>query len=174
MKEKTWFKDLMRLDEFEMWTGKPEPGKLLSKEDAYLIPFSVVWAGFAIFWTIGAIVASGSAGVALYGMVFVAIGLYMSIGRLIVKAYKNSNTFYVITNQRIIINESNRIRSVERSHLPDFSTELFPDGTGNIYFASGTETSGYSRKPSDQTAFTLRHIKDVDSVSQLISKESIL
>ena len=40
--------DLLR-DEEILWFGQPDPSILLTKLDVFLIPFSVLWAGFAFF-----------------------------------------------------------------------------------------------------------------------------
>ena len=37
-------------DERVLWTGQPDPTRLFSAGDVFLVPFSLMWGGFVIFW----------------------------------------------------------------------------------------------------------------------------
>jgi len=45
-----------------LWSGKPEPGHLVGGGDVFMIPFSLMWGGFAIFWEAG-VLCIGRSGV---------------------------------------------------------------------------------------------------------------
>ena len=83
-----------------LWTGQPKKGILFRTADIFLIPFSVLWCGFAIFWMI---MASQAGLFALFGIPFVIIGLIFVFGRFIIDAKQRENTFYGVTEDRIII-----------------------------------------------------------------------
>jgi hypothetical protein len=70
-------------DETLLWTGRPDPAKHFGASDVFLVPFSLLWAGFAIFWLIAALVAGAPVPFALFGLPFVALGLYFIFGRFV-------------------------------------------------------------------------------------------
>ena len=118
-----------------LWTGQPPRGFRLRAKDAFLIPFSILWCGFAVSWelmTLGILFKFGSrnSGSAspfsfifpLFGIPFVLIGLYMLFGRFIVDAMKRKKTYYGITNERIIIIEGVSSQKVNSYMLNNLSS----------------------------------------------------
>src|SRR5256714_15111334 len=83
------------------WVGRPDPAKHFTRGDVFLVPFSIMWGGFSIFWEASAIGGAGPF-FALWGIPFVVIGLYFIFGRFIYKARRKRRTIYAVTNRRVM------------------------------------------------------------------------
>lgn len=117
------------------WSGRPKTGIVFRKEDAYIIPFSLVWCGFAIFMLVSNLQTSDSLMFSLFGVPFVLIGLMMVFGRFVVDARSRANTIYGLTNDRIIIKSgifSKQIKSMNINSLMALEYTEKPDGSGTI------------------------------------------
>src|SRR5437588_4853634 len=107
-----------RLDRGEklLWTGQPVQGLLFTGMDWYVIPFSVVWLAI----TLGVFNSSQAPNDAMsrpMSWLFIAIGIYLLVGRYIVDWMHRSATFYGVTDRRAIIVSGIFSRSV---HSIDF------------------------------------------------------
>lgn len=76
--------------------------------DAFLVPFSVLWCAFAVYWTWMVLHSGKPRWFALVGLLFVGIGLYQLAGRFIVKARQKRRTVYGLTDTRAIVLEGER------------------------------------------------------------------
>jgi len=135
-----------------LWSGQPRGGIRLRRQDALLIPFSLLWGGFAIFWEFTALTATSKApgSVALvfplFGLPFVVVGLYLIFGRFIVDAKVRARTFDGVTNERIIIISglfTQQTKSLQLRTLSDVSLTQRPDGSGTILFGSAPFMGGF-------------------------------
>ena len=163
-----------------LWSGQPRRGVRLSSQDIFLIPFSLMWGGFAIFWEVMAISTTAKAGSVgyifpLFGIPFVCVGLYLIFGRFFVDAYLRDRTFYGVTNERIIIVSGlffRQIKSLQLRTLTDVSLTERDDRSGTITFGptlpfnnlfGGSSWPGRSRtsSPSFDTIATAKDVYDV-------------
>jgi hypothetical protein len=76
---------LLREGERLLWTGQPDPKVRFTGADAFLVPFSILWGGFAIFWEFMAATTAKQPFFVLWGVPFVLVGLYFIFGRFIYK-----------------------------------------------------------------------------------------
>jgi len=126
-----------------VWCGKPRSGVRLRGQDAFLIPFSILWGGFAIFWEYMAWTKApqahgpGAAFFPFFGAPFVIIGLYLIFGRFFADARVRARTYYGVTNERVIIISgffSQQTKSLQLRTLTDVSLTQRSDGSGTITF----------------------------------------
>lgn len=94
---------LLRPGERLLWSGRPDPPRHVTGKDAALIPFSILWCGFAIFWEASVLRTGAPLAMALFGIPFVLIGLYFVVGRFVVKARSKKRTRYAVTDRRALI-----------------------------------------------------------------------
>lgn len=115
-----------------IWKGKPDT-KIRFSSDLYTLVFGIFWLGFSLFWTT-MVYASGGGMMTFFGLPFVAIGIYLVVGRPIHSAIKRKKTAYVITNMKIIRACGNKIDTMDGRNLPRLNIKGYSDGMGDIHF----------------------------------------
>jgi hypothetical protein len=124
------------------WAGRPDPSTHVNRGDAFLIPFSIMWGGFAIFWEASSIAGGAPILFDLFGVPFVAIGLYFMVGRFAYKANRKRRTLYAVTNRRVmVIVHGRRGEAVDAANLrtlPSVSTTVGADCSGSVEFGASS------------------------------------
>lgn len=159
-----------------LWSGRPRQGPLFRGSDALLIPFSLLWGGFAVFWESSVLASGAPLFFALWGIPFVLVGLYITIGRFFLDAALRARTFYGVTTERALIISgllSPTVRSVSLRTTSNITLEQHRDGSGTISFGSGAPFAGFYRGMpwpgmGDRLAPEFERIADARSVYQIV------
>jgi hypothetical protein len=147
-----------------LWSGQPKQGMRLQASDAVMIPFSLMWGGFAIFWEAAALGLVASNGhphpkppvfMALWGIPFVAIGLYMIVGRFFYDTALRRKTWYGVTDRRVIILKSlfnTNLTSFDYGNLANLNLVERGDHRGDILFGLPQAMATFGSRSSRNTA----------------------
>jgi hypothetical protein len=133
---------LLARGERVLWTGEPPKGLMLRPSDAFLIPFSLLWGGFAIFWETMAINSGAPFFFRLWGAPFVLVGLYLIFGRFLADARIRARTSYAVTSQRVLIASGlfqRDLKSLELRTLPQINFSMGRDNQGTLAFGSSQQ-----------------------------------
>jgi hypothetical protein len=108
----------LRPGEELLWYGRPDPAVLFGPGDLSMIPFTVLWLAFAIFWESGVIRSGAGPWPEIWGIPFIAVGLYALAGRFIYKRISKKRTAYGITGERAIIVAGNVVSDMPLGGVP--------------------------------------------------------
>ena len=144
--------DLLR-EEKVVWAGQPDPRFRFSGGDIFLVPFSLLWAGFALF------------------------------GRRACSDFsaKKRRTFYALTNQRVLILttlRSRRLQALFLNQLPVVNKAVQGNGVETLEFGfSPSWSAAYANSGmelfagrSASLAPAFYDLADVDGVYQLVMR----
>jgi len=132
------FQNELRSNEVLLWSGRPHQGLVFRASDLFLVPFSLVWAGFVFIWELAAL-AGGVGCFGIWGIPFVLVGIYMTVGRFFVDSYIRRNTWYGLTNERVIIISGllrSEIKSLNLRTASDITMSQRSDEKGTITFGT--------------------------------------
>jgi len=104
-----------------------------------MIPFGILWGGFALYWEYSVIQGGAPIFFMLFGVPFVLIGLYIMIGRFYVESKQREKTFYGLSNERVVISSGllrKEVKSLNLRTLTDISLSESSDGSGSITFGN--------------------------------------
>jgi len=153
-------------DETVRWTGEPPTGFLWRSSDWMLVPFSLMWGGFAIFWESMVIAAGAPLIMQLWGVPFVCVGAYLIAGRFVWDANVRARTHYAVTDRAayiVVTGFRGVVRRYAGSGLDDVAIERSADGSGTLRFGPDPRVSRQAARSASfvpQNAF--ERIRDVD------------
>jgi hypothetical protein len=155
-----------------LWTGQPKTGVIFRTIDIFLIPFSLFWFG-GVCTMLFVIPFPGT----VIAIPFVLIGLYVTVGRFIFDIKTRSQTFYGITQNRVIIKSGifkNTVDSINIRTIQKLSIKEKSDGSGTIKLAdevfpfSGFAAAGW---PGRKMVPQLEAIPNVRKVYNIILQQ---
>ena len=159
-----------------LWSGQPRKGLAFRSSDLVMIPFSLMWGGFAIVWETMVIRANAPLFMIMWGIPFVLIGLYLIVGRFFVDAKQRSQIHYAVTNERVIIITNffgRKLKSLSLHTLSEMTLDQKPDGSGTITFGPANtltqwNMSGLSRRKGQPSTPCFEMIQDAKRVYEII------
>lgn len=128
-----------------VWSGRPVAGIRLRTSDALLIPFTLLWGGFAVFWEATVLSTGAPLFFALWGVPFVLAGVYITVGRFVFDAWQRSRTSYAVTDERVVIRTGGfrpEVVSLRLAYLPGLTFREGRGGLGTISFGGGSPLAG--------------------------------
>lgn len=160
-----------------LWTGAPPGGLRFALSDLGPSFVGLVFTVFAVGWTVTAAGSPGPAFLPVMGLVPLAIGLYLLIGRRLWAAWRRARTAYALTDRRAIIatrHLGRRLRSFPITpalqidfRLGDESTLIFARET-DLGQRIGGRGKGHQRPNVNEIGF--EHIADGPHVARLIRR----
>lgn len=176
MEDLNWTRDILMPGEYVLWTGMPQNGKLLTKGDIFLIPFSLLWGGFAIFWETTVLLTDSPLVFKLFGIPFVLVGLYIMFGRFIYASYLNKRTYYAVTDRRLIRKAGKKVDALSIIGRTDMHITYGSNDTGTITFGENQWNAFYGTfnffRFANKT-FSFDNISEVSRVAQIITDASV-
>jgi len=136
------FQDELFASEELLWSGKSVVSRLFTVQDLFLIPFSLFWCAFVFsFWTVGF--------PNLFLLPHTLAGIYMLVGRFVVKYWHKQHTYYAVTNQRLLILSTSfghHVQSYDVSKLPALKKSIGMSDVGSIVFGVEPQYRWWQRK----------------------------
>jgi hypothetical protein len=161
-----------------LWEGAPSTGLILRPTEAFLIPFSLLWGGFALFWNISVWTTDADLSFKLFGLPFLVAACYITVGRFWLDMHLRRRLLYLVTDRRILILKQGKgttSNSLDIKRLPALALEERSDGSGTIRFGAAASlfnggNFGVWQASFDPTPQFIR-IPDVRSVYELIQRQ---
>jgi len=166
------------------WADMPNAGIIFHSDDWAMIPFSLIWTGFFVFWEANALGLWGKTSrnggpdtfMVLWGIPFLIAGNYMVWGRFFVDAWLKRRTYYAVTNRRVLVLQHGWKKKTSMTFLESIPTiEREGAETGALWFGPKYPVLAYrGQRTRDLSRFSVgdvpifADIANVESVYRLI------
>jgi hypothetical protein len=175
------WEDFLDPGERLLWTGAPATGLRVTPRGLAGSFASLFILGFALFWTAGAGMGLWSGAwreadgfmrvfmvvFPLFGLPFVAVGLYGVFGHYLADAYARAHTRYALTDRRALIAVDGRQRMLRSWPIgPATIVDFLPGPEASIRFATDVQVDSDGDKSHTRIGFD--RIPDGAAVMQLI------
>lgn len=134
-----------------LWAGRPAPGIRFRSEDAFLVPFSLLWGGMAIYMLVQVLKIGGMVDrpeppfiFRIVPVAFVLVGQYYIWGRFVYGLWKKKHTYYAVTNRRVLV-----VRNIVKRHV----ATAFLDSLPSLILEGGRGSEGTLRFHETQPLF---------------------
>ena len=146
MVEAVKFTNHLHSGETVIWSSRPGQGVHLTRRDLYLIPFSLAWGGFVIFW-VTQVASSKDIPIvfAVVGIPFLIMAILIVFGRFLLDASLRRNMAYALTEQRILILRTGLwpyLKAARLDLLPGATLIEKANGRGTIRFGEQAQMWG--------------------------------
>ena len=131
--------DVLFPGERVVWEGAPAHGLIFQPLDVFLVPFSFLWGGFALFWNLQTWTTDAPLEFKLFGLPFLVAGVYVIAGRFLLDMWIRRGQHYFVTDRRILIVTRapwRRVKSLDLKRLPGLELRERGDGGGTIKFGN--------------------------------------
>ena len=160
--------------EILLWQGTPNPARLAQRNTlpsifgGCFVVFSLIWMAGAGFISLVISSATGWNLVALaplFGLVFLVAGLVMLFSPLTAMK-RGQNTVYALTDRRLIVWETRRVRSFTAREINALERRDLIDGRGDIIFRRDIHVDSDGDRTVQEAGFF--GIPDAREVERLI------
>lgn len=168
---KLWAENSLMEGEEILWRGKPGTKRLLTRDDIFMLPFSIMWGGFSIGVTVLLLVNGQLSNLPPIFFIFPIIGVYLLFGRFLHRWWRLKNTEYVITNRRLFIIRHSHAVTISANNLPPMKIIQRRNGGGTIQFVIDTGRA-WNSLSSPYGEYALENLADVQLVRRTIMQMS--
>ncbi len=124
-----------------VWSGRPGQGLVFTGRDVFMIPLSLVWSSFAFSIIFKTKAGSPAGPPALFGLLFIGVGLYAVVGRFLLDMWVRRDMRYAVTDRRILIMRRgpfSKFTALALTQLSEVDVTERADGYGTVRFGPAT------------------------------------